>query len=451
MTFRAKTVLTIVVLTALALGGAFAAVSAAFNRLQRTQLDASLVAVAIQEAREAPQHHFSFSDRPGPAANDVGPLTKYGVIYDQRGEVLSATPPFDRRAPALGSLKHAKGQAFDLWFEQSHLRGVLVLVPDDPGKVLFLATSRDDLDGDEAFLHRAMLVAFLVALLWVGAIAYWMGGRLTVAHREIAGVVRRVTLGDLTARVSTVAGDPELQRLGREINEMVARLGQLLKSQERFIAHAAHELRTPLAALYGELQQARRRPRDAPYYEQAIDAALDVARQLTTLAEDLLTLARTRSLAQSESDHIPIASSLASALALVQPLARERGVTVDPRGDLALAVPDRNGDTARLLRNVLENAVRYAPPGSDVQVVVERTEQGTQVRISDQGPGVAAAERETIFEPFFRGRTSAGSNGVGLGLGIAREIARAHGGDLVLAPASANEGASFVITFDADH
>jgi two-component system heavy metal sensor histidine kinase CusS len=422
-------------------------VSAAFNHLQRTQLDSSLLAVAVQEAREAPEHRFSFSNGPGPAANDVGPLTKYGIIFDQNGRVLSATNPFDQHPPSLHSLKHADGQAFDLWFEHSHLRGVFVPIPHEPGKVLFLATSRDDLDGDEAFLHRAMLVAFLVALIWVGAIAYWMGGRLTVAHREIAGVVRRVTAGDLSARVANHDGDPELVRLGREINEMVARLDQLLKSQERFIANAAHELRTPLATLYGELQQARRRPRDAAYYERRIDAALDSARDLTVLAEDLLTLVRTRALAGDECRGISLADGLTDALALVEPLARARNVLVRKEGDWTAAVPDRKGDTARLLRNVLENAIRHAPTGSEVELVATAHERGVEVSVSDRGPGVAEGEREAIFEPFFRGARAALSGGSGLGLGIAREIARAHGGDVTLRRQPSGDGACFVIRF----
>src|SRR5215216_7057087 len=208
MTFRAKTALTIAILTALALGGAFTAVSEAFNGLQRRQLDASLRSVAAQEAQEAPAHHFSFSDRPGPAANDVGPLTKYGIIFDETGMLVSATPPFDVDPPSLRSLRSSVGHAFDLWFGGSHFRCVLVEIPQHPGRLLFLATSRDDLDGDEAFLFRAMLAAFFVAVLWAAAVSYWMGGRLTLAHRDIASVVRRVSQGDLAARVNVKPSDP---------------------------------------------------------------------------------------------------------------------------------------------------------------------------------------------------------------------------------------------------
>jgi len=447
MTFRSKTVMTIVLLTAIALGGAFAAVSGAFNRLQRTQLDTSLSSIALQEAREAPEHRFSFSERAGPAANDVGPLTKYGIIFDENGRVLSATPPFDARPFSLHSLRHPLDQAFDLRFGEGHYRGVLVRIPNHPGKVLFLATSRDDLDGDEVFLYRAMLVAFMVAVGWVGLVAYWMGGRLTVAHREIARVVGRVTAGDLTARVNVPPSDPEVDRLGREINEMIGRLDDLLKSQQRFIAHAAHELRTPLAALSGELQQARRKQRDAASYESTIDTALAATRDLTALAEDLLTLARVRAAERDATAPIPLHVALTRASQLVASLGQERQVSISTRGDGAVRfVPDCRGDTVRLFRNVLENAIRHSPTGRQVTVETTLVGENVQIRVVDEGAGVAAAEREVIFEPFFRSRRhTESSDGSGLGLGIAREIARGHGGDLTLEAPGSSSGTCFLV------
>lgn len=451
MTFRLKTVLTIVVLTALALGGAFSAVSAAFNRLQREQLDASLLSVALQEAREAPLHHFSFTDGPGPAANDVGPLTKYGIIYDVGGSVLSATPPFDRKPLNLSHVRRAEGRPFDLSYEGGRYRGVLMSIHGHPGKVLFLAASRDDLDGDESFLHRAMLVAFLMALLWVAALAYWMGGRLTLAHNDIAEVVRRVSAGDLAARVKVRASDPEVNRLGREINEMVARLDELLTAQQRFIAHAAHELRTPLAALYGELQQARRKPREPAYYERTLDAALDAARHLTTLAEDLLTLAKSRGGDPKPSARTPLREVIADAWAPIADLARARQVVLAQAGDLSESVPTRAGDTTRLFRNLLHNAVRHSPAAGRITLTATRQGRNVEVRIVDEGAGVASADREAIFEPFFRAAHAPTNDGAGLGLGIAREIARAHGGDVTLDTATDSSGACFVIRLPRAH
>lgn len=445
MNFRSRTALTIAVLTALALGGAFTAVSAAFNGLQRRQLDASLRAIAAQEAAEAPKNHLSFSEGPGPAANDVGPLTKYGVIYDERGRVVSATPPFDVNPPPLARFAANRDRAFDLRFQGNHLRAIVLPIPGHPGKRLLLATSRDDLDGDEAFLFRAMLVAFLVAVAWASAVAFWMSGRLTSTHRALADVVRTLAGGDLNARVSVKPSDPEVAQLGRDINELAVRLGELLASHERFIAYAAHELRSPLAALYGELQQALRRERDSEGYRQAIEVALSASRDLKLLAEDLLTLARSRAETAAPTARVRAEQVIAAARDMVGALAQKRGVRIVVKGEMERELPDRNGDTARLLRNLLENAIRHSPSGDVVSVSVEHDAGKLLLAVADGGAGVEPGERAAIFEPFYRSRGASSSEGSGLGLGIAREIARSHGGDVTLDTSWSRPGARFVI------
>lgn len=446
MSFRARATFTIAVLTAIALGGAFVAVAVAFNGLQRRQLDASLRAVAEEEAAEAASHGFSFSEGPGPAGNDVGPLTKYGVIYGEHGNVLSGTPPFDTAPPSLLDIKHPLGEAFDLRFERQHLRGVLVGIPGHPKKRVFLATSRDDLDGDEAFLLRAMVGASFVAVVWAAAVAYWMGGRLTRDHQAIATVARSVARGDLTARAEVLSGDPEVSQLGRDINDMVQQLAELLGSHERFIAHAAHELRSPITAIYGELQQALRRERTADAYRSAIENALTTTRRLKFLADDLLKVARTKAERTSSAVPISLASVLEEATSDVAELARGHGVVLPGNSSAPWCILDFNGDTRRLFRNLLENAVQNSPRGGTVAFAIALDGERVTVTVSDQGNGVDPSEREAIFDPFFRGKAVRWGEGSGLGLGIAREIARAHGGDITLAPVAPGErGARFVV------
>src|SRR5690349_8977582 len=116
-------------MTAVAIGCAFGAVRAAFVGLQRRQLEEALLAIARAEAAEAPSSNFHFSDRPGPAANDVGPLEKCGIIYDERGDVLAITAPFDRAPPARRSFQSPPNVPFDFRFDSQHLRGVVVPIP----------------------------------------------------------------------------------------------------------------------------------------------------------------------------------------------------------------------------------------------------------------------------------------------------------------------------------
>ena len=181
------------------------------------------------------------------------------------------------------------------------MRGVLTDVPGAAGLKLLFAASRADLDGDATFLQRAMELVFAVAVAWTVGVATWIVRRLTRNQRRIAEVVRRVAAGDLSARVGAAragaaaaaqaaAGDEV--RLVMDVDDMIDRLAGLLSAQRVFIAHAAHELRSPLTALYGELALALRRSRDADEYRAAIREALDSTRQLKGLAEDLLAVAR---------------------------------------------------------------------------------------------------------------------------------------------------------------
>ena len=430
MRLRAGLVGTVLFVTAVTMGVALATVSAVFSSAQRRELDSALLDVARAEAKEARSNDYRFSSRPGPAANDVGPLTKFGVTYDSTGQVIAATEPFDQTPPPLAALRARPDEPFDLRFEGKHLRCVLIAVPDSQGKLLLLAASREDLDSDEAFLNRAMLIAFVLAVTWAGLLAKWMVRRQLRYHESLAQVARRVAGGDMAARVEALSPDPEVAQLGRDVDAMIVQLSTLMSAQQRFIAHAAHELRSPLAALYGELQQALRKSRDLESYKTTIQQALVSARRLNHLADDLLTLARPRSASDLDVS-VTIATVVGQAIDLVRTRAEERNVRVLTAITVE-HVCGRPRDLERMLRNLVENAVEHSPAGGIVHVLVSRDDKVLRFSVEDHGPGIPEEERERVFEPFYRARQSNDSapRGAGLGLAIAREIARAHGGDL---------------------
>ena len=447
MSFQQRLVAAVTLVTAVTLGGAFATVSTLVNRDQERQLDQALRAVAEVDAEEiTASTSLLISDRPGPAANSVGPLPKFGAIYDERGTVVYATGSF--QAPPLASLPTRKG-CFDFWSLDVHLRGVAIGLKALPGYTLLLSTPREDLDGDAAFLWRAMAAVWIVAVAWAAAVASWAMRRLVRSHQAIAAAARRVASGDLGARVEIRSRDAEVTQLAADINEMIGQLGALVKSQQRFIAHAAHELRTPLATLLGELSHALRRPRDAAAYRTTIEEALDATRRLKHLSEDLLMLARlgaapggAKEVPGPGASDVALRALLEEAGRLVQGEARERDVQVllrVPEPEPAnLALRGSELDLQRMLRNLLENAIRHSPSRGRVEVRARvlparaREPLRLELCITDQGPGIPEEERDRVFEPFYRGPSEQASDrhGAGLGLPIAREIARAHGGDV---------------------
>lgn len=448
MSLRARYVIAISAITLVTLGGAFAVVSITVNTSQQRQLDLALAHEAREEAVEAAMlggDELAISDRPGPAANDVGPLTKYGAIYGPSGELLAQTPSWRGHPPPFAALPGPNGDAFDLWSGDEHLRGIHVEIPAHPEATLLLAAPRSDLDGDERFLMGAMGTVFGLALLWTVLVAVVVVWRLTRDHRTIAAVARRVVAGDIDARIHMQSGDREVMQLAQDIDAMIDHLGVLIGLQQRFIANAAHELRSPLTTLYGELSHALRRVREPVEYERAIQEALTSTQRLRRLTEDLLAVARVAADADAMEVIVDLHELSREAIALVATEAAARGIRIVWRGP-GSRVTGRRGDLLRLLRNLLENAVRHSPTGGEVRVRCEESVGWVELTVQDEGPGVAEADRDRIFEAFYRGARERAANdgGTGLGLTIAREIALAHGGELRLCEHDAT-GACFLL------
>jgi signal transduction histidine kinase len=432
----------------LALGGAFLGVGRLVNAAQERQFDDALRREAREEIGEIAAGGASrlrISPRLGPSPDDVGPLTKYAVLYDPDGEVLDATPAWEAQVPALPDLHDA--DIDDLELAGQRLRGLVAQIPGYPGVTLLLAAPRTDLDADAQYLSRAMLAVFCLSLLATALLSLVVVRRLTHVHARIAQVARRVSNRDLSARVGPVDGAPEIVQLAADVDAMIGRLESLLQRQSEFITHAAHELRSPLTTLYGELSYATRHERDAHSYREAITDALDSTRRLMALADDLLLLARAERGPAPTHDPVELAQVCAQAVALV----RAEAAASQVRVEVDVEPLTLQGDPlalVRLIRNLVENAVGHAPPGSTVELRGRRSGQRARVRVRDYGRGVAAEDVDQIFQPFFRGRQERASDrpGTGLGLAIADEIARRHGGSITLRTDEAvDPGACFEI------
>jgi two-component system heavy metal sensor histidine kinase CusS len=304
-----------------------------------------------------------------------------------------------------------------------------------------MATPRAELEKDARFLREVMTVAALVSILFAILVSYSIARGLTRDHAAIVQTARRVAKGELEARVSLKTGDDDTAQLAEDIDRMIERLEVLVGSQQRFVAHAAHELRSPLTALYGELQLALRRERSPEEYRDAIGHAIVSAKRLITLAEDLLALARLGADANdtAREERIDAREIVDSAIKWARGNASARNVTFEVAGDSAPII-GRRIDLERMVRNLVDNAVRHGPEGSVVRIELRRRENVVDIQVIDAGPGVPETDRERIFEPFFRSDGARSEeSGSGLGLSIAREIARKHGGDVILAVSDKEE------------
>jgi two-component system, OmpR family, sensor kinase len=441
MTAYARMTWGLSLLTLLTLSLSFAAISAILDRYQERQLDSALLDVARAEAKEAAGNHFSFTDGPGPAANDVGPLDKYGIIFDEQGRVLAATQPFNVGTPRREDLKAVIDVPFDFSFAGGRYRGVETRIPGFPRHRLLLAASREDLDGDSRFVRKAMAIALVVSALCLLAAIGWLVRRTMREHNRIAETLHRIARGETGARVPVEVSDAELRRVGSDIDEIAGRLASLVGNQRRFIAHAAHELRSPLAALHGEIQHAMRKERSAEEYKRSYEFLLKASGRLKHLADQLLDLARAEE-RSTPAGPAPLDVAIREAIESLQPLAREKGVDIQC-ASLACDVVAAPSDLERIVRNLLDNAIRHSPSRGVIRVDAKIAET-VCLRVRDEGPGVQALERECVFEPFNRSSTARSqAEGAGLGLSIARELARKHGGDVTIAPTAES---CFVLT-----
>ncbi|MGE8690477.1 MAG: ATP-binding protein [Achromobacter sp.] len=245
----------------------------------------------------------------------------------------------------------------------------------------------------------------------------------------------------------SVQGLPdEIRPLVQELNLLLERMRGAFAQQKQFVGDAAHELRSPLAAL--RLQsQALQRAGDADarrVAEQRLTAGIDRA---TRLVEQLLSMARQENAAgHAPAESVDLADVLRQALSETLPQANAKSITVDLDGAQQAWVRGHRDALALLVRNLLDNAVKYTPAGKRIRLRLEQAQGRTTLLVDDEGPGIPPQERERVFDRFYRIEGN-GEHGSGLGLAIARAIADRHGATIELHDAPSGPGLRVKVIF----
>jgi signal transduction histidine kinase len=268
----------------------------------------------------------------------------------------------------------------------------------------------------------------------------WLVSRSLAPLQRLAVEVRSRDSGSLQALPEEGLPD-EVLPLVQSLNALLDRLGAALAAQRHFVGDAAHELRSPLTALKLQVQVMRRAPDEATRDEaaRALTAGVDRA---TRLVEQLLALARSEAGPPRDAGATPLAELVRQAMADVAPLADARGTTLelDVAEDAEGVTVPGDGDAVVLARNLIDNAVRYSPPGGHVSVWVgtDTTDATAPVlQVDDDGPGIPPADREMVFDRFVRRDNAADQTGSGLGLAIVRQVALRQGAEVALSDAPA--------------
>ncbi|MEU6672673.1 HAMP domain-containing sensor histidine kinase [Streptomyces sp. NPDC046853] len=297
-------------------------------------------------------------------------------------------------------------------------------------------------DALDNLLSRSLLALLGLAVI-AFAFGYAMAGRVLSPLGRITRTARRVAGTDLSRRIELDGPDDELKELSDTFDEMLDRLERAFTAQQRFVGNASHELRTPLAINRTLLEVQLSDPGAPPELHQLGKTLLATNERSEQLVEGLLLLARSDNQIV-ERKPVDLAEVADRAVDQVRSEADAKGVEI--RSETGAAVVQGNGVLLeRIALNLVQNAVRYNVPDEGwVEVTTEAQHGQAVLVVSNTGPVVPAYEIDNLFEPFRRLRTerTGSDKGVGLGLSIARSVARAHGGRIIAEP---REGGGLVM------
>ena len=250
---------------------------------------------------------------------------------------------------------------------------------------------------------------------------------------RMASEADQITATHLDRRLATPNPDDELGRLARTLNGMIARLERSFGEIQRFTADAAHELRTPLAALRSEAEVALRSDRDTPFYRRTLESMLEEIEHLTRLTESLLYLCREDALAKPKNEPLRLDLIVRDKVEHMRAVAAEEGQTLVAVEPLAPCIVDGDKDQLRrLLMNLIDNAVKYTPAAGTIRVGLDFRHDKASLYVEDNGIGIAQEHFPHIFKRFYRidSARPRKSSATGLGLSICLAVAKAHHGTI---------------------
>ena len=393
--------------------------------------------------------------RPGDRAllGATRPLRRTGAevaVLDVSGRVLVATEPEFAPLPAAAVKALTSGR------EHRVITGgpdadVQVAVPvsiDGVPAIVVARRSLDDVQDVTGVVRRAFLVAAAAGLAGAVLVGVVIAGRMARRLRRLRDTAERVAQVGPVAEFQPEQGGDEIGDLSRTFATMQAHLREQEQARRAFVATASHELRTPVASLQVMLDllisDLESEPIAADDARRQARNADEQAARLSQLASELLDLSRLDAGLPLRSEPVELSEVLRSVVAEMSARVADEGRSLAVAGDdgdaTALADP---GNVARILRILLDNALRHTPAPGGVRVEFVERRGTVGIAVEDDGPGVPAQDRERIFARFTRGG-HAESGGFGLGLAIGRELARRMGGDLALEDTAG--GARFVLT-----
>jgi two-component system, OmpR family, heavy metal sensor histidine kinase CusS len=384
-------------------------------------------------------------------------------FYDAAGQATWSSTS----TPAIPGLDHTGADVVTR-------SGFRVLRRDLPGgdrqaRSVVVGSSQDFINRDMTRIDQLVVAVFLGVLVAAPLGGYLLAGRATRPLARMIATTEKLHPAQLSDRLEIRGTGDELDALARTVNHLLDRIGDYLRQKHDFLANAAHELRTPLAAIRSSVEVALGGDRSVTEYQELLEDVINECSSLEMLVNQLLLLAETDAdRLKIYSDRVALDKLLVSAVEMFRGVAEFRGLRLRAASFPPAAVAGNRNSLRQVINNLLDNAVKFTvqrhgelaasngdtgvPAASAGEIVVDLQRDDEQrlvrIHISDNGSGISPEHLPHIFERFYRAdksRTREGAGGSGLGLSICRAIIDAHSGEIAV-ESTPGGGTRFTIT-----
>lgn len=366
-------------------------------------------------------------------------------LLDERGRVLCASANAPSPIPFAAARIGAVPQTIDGW-------RVLRQISSSQSKTLLLVgSSLERIHRDVALLDRLVAIAIGVILLIAPPCGYWLAGRATRPLAEIISMMAQVRPANLDERLPLRGTGDELDQLSVTFNRLLDRIGAYVQENRDFLANAAHELRTPLAAIRSSVEVALAGDRQREEYEELLGEIIEESSSLELLVNQLLLLAETEAeRLKIQKERVRLDELVEKAMDMFGGVAEFRDIELSCPGLPAVEVEGNRQHLRQVIYNLLDNAIKFTAAGGRVRVDLKIDQPAGKVvfRVEDTGVGMSADDLPHVFDRFFCGdkaRHRAGElRGTGLGLSICLAIVRAHEGTITV-DSLPGKGTTFIV------
>lgn len=440
LSLRTRMMLLFCIVVGVLLAGSYVAFYVALKSVVRSQFDRRLMEA---EAPVAADLESDADDQDIVAMNIPG---EYFEALDDSGRVVALSKNLAGHVIRLPGKTQGLQRIEDPTLGSLRL-GIAQIHRADGNRTLILAMPTRDIDQILARFRTLLLFLFPGSLLLMGGVAAWYVGRslapiaaLTAETTRMADQVKVAPPGALPNQLPKNAAasekgirNDELGRLAEAYDKLFLGMDSALRQLRQFVSDASHELRTPLSVLQGETELLLREPRTPEEYQKALAVIDDELKKLGRIVEGLFTLAiADAGQLQPAREPLYLNEVLEEACSLVASRARTKGIAIERQLAQDIAYVGDEAFLRQLFLIFLDNAVKYSPSQSCIQVRLAASDGTVHVKFADQGPGISAEHLPHIYERFYRvpGVGGSESQSGGLGLAIAQAIVQAHGGSI---------------------